>query len=113
MADGLFSEEQVTVEEVTPDSPAAMAGIQAGDVLVAINGLVLAGVSEDAWKEHRHSLKAGTKVWYKISRDGYTKKYGVTITTLPMEQVATKLGKHLMKGHDAMVATADNGHGGH
>ncbi|MDJ0839888.1 MAG: PDZ domain-containing protein [Acidobacteriota bacterium] len=109
-AEGLFSEEQVTVKEVAPESPAAEAGIKAGDVLVAINGVKLDGISEEAWKEHRASIKAGAKVWYKINRGGDYKKFAVVVTAMPMEIAAKKLGKHLMKSHGEMVATAHAGH---
>ncbi len=37
---------QVLVEEVTPDSPAASAGIQAGDILLSINGRPLQNTSD-------------------------------------------------------------------
>jgi regulator of sigma E protease len=37
---------QVLVKEVTPDSPAASAGIQAGDILLSINGITLQNTSE-------------------------------------------------------------------
>jgi len=106
-ADGLFSEDKVVVSEVASDSPAASAGILAGDVLLAINGNKLAGMTKESWKTMKASIKPGDAVSYKLARGGDYKKIKVTVAAFPMDLAAEKLGYHLMKAHmDSATATA-------
>lgn len=107
--EGLFSDEKVVVSEVAADSPAASAGILAGDVLVAVNGNAVSTMTKESWKEMKASIHAGDTVWYKIARGNDYKKVKVTVTAFPMDLAAQKLGYHLMKAHlDTATATASN-----
>jgi C-terminal processing protease CtpA/Prc len=107
--EGLFSDEKVTITEVAADSPAAQAGVMAGDVLVAVNGNAVTAMTKDSWKAMKAGINAGDAVWYKLDRNGATKKVKVTVTAFPMDLAAQKLGYHLMKSHmDTTTATAAN-----
>ncbi len=107
--EGLFSGEKVTISEVAEGSPAAEAGVMAGDVLVAINGHGVAAMTKDKWKEMKAEIQAGDAVWYKIARNGEYEKLKVTVTAFPMDLAAQKLGYHLMKAHMSPdTATAAN-----
>ncbi|MDZ4289577.1 MAG: Trx7/PDZ domain-containing (seleno)protein [Prosthecobacter sp.] len=49
----LVSEEIARVGEVAPDSPAAKAGLQAGDEIVSFNGQPLVSIADVSWALHR------------------------------------------------------------
>jgi len=107
--EGLFSDGKVRVTEVAADSPAAAAGVQAGDILVAVNGNAVSEMTKQSWKEMKASIHAGDNVWYKLARGGDYKKVKVTVTAFPMDLAAQKLGYHLMKSHmSEATATASN-----
>jgi S1-C subfamily serine protease len=58
----------VAINEVRPQSPAAQAGLQAGDVLLALNGQKIDSVQQVIQRVHQ--LSPGEKVELKINRDG-------------------------------------------
>jgi serine protease Do len=69
------------VDEAKPDTPAAKAGIQAGDVITAVNG--------NAIKDSRtlareiSGMNPGSSVKLDILRKGETKSLNVTLATMP------------------------------
>ena len=65
------------VREVTPDSAADDAGINAGDIIVAINGNDIEGFQELRAKVG--SLGAGTQIELSLLRDGKRKTVDVTL----------------------------------
>ena len=76
------------VAEVTPNSPAAKAGLKSGDVIVEFNSKPV--------QDSRHLKLAvgatapGTKAPVKILRDGSSKELTVTLKELPSDQLAKK-----------------------
>ena len=71
----------VRVKDVDPDSPAAKAGLQAEDLITAVNGQpVQSGESLGATL---HSLQAGAKVDFKIDRQGTAQNIEVTLGRRP------------------------------
>lgn len=99
MADGLFLGGKVVVTEVAVNSPAAKAGVAVGDELLAVNGLVLAGVTQEAWKANRQSLKPGDEVVYVLKRNGERLELTLTMIAFPADLAAQKLGSHIMNAH--------------
>jgi serine protease Do len=71
---------------VQPDSPAAAAGLQAGDVIQAVNGTKVAGPRELA--VNVSSIQPGEQARLTILRDGQTKDVTVKVGTLPGEKTA-------------------------
>lgn len=74
----------VRVGGLTPDGPAARAGLKNGDVLTAINGKPLAGnnaeaVLDDA-RDRLHDLKEGQNVTFDYRRDGRNASLSVVAT---------------------------------
>ena len=69
------------VGDVTPNGPAAKAGIKSGDVIVAFNGKPVAQSRQ--LKLAVGLAKPGQTVPVKISRDGSTKTVQITIKPLP------------------------------
>jgi S1-C subfamily serine protease len=72
------------VQSVTPDGPAQKAGIQVGDVLVAVDGKSLENVEGGAVSaliEHMGQVKPGDKVSVEYRRDGRKHAAQVVATT--------------------------------
>jgi serine protease Do len=68
------------VGQVTPGSPAAKAGIQRGDIILAVNGQPVTG-SEDL-SVRISEIAPGTTVHLKIFRNGQTQNVDVTLNQL-------------------------------
>jgi len=93
----------VKVKAVTPDSPAAAAGFQIGDVLMTLNGVKMS--DKAAMKKAKGSWKAGQSVTYTVQRTGAEQTLAVTLAKAPELVYASMLGSHMMESH-AAVATA-------
>jgi len=92
------------VKGVEPGSPAEQAGIQAGDVLVSINGV--AAEDGDAIKKMKSELKAGSTATYTVRRGTESKEIAVTLATMPESMIAHNIGTHMMESH-VSAQTAD------
>jgi serine protease Do len=84
---GLGKADGAVVGSVEADSPAAKAGLEAGDVITKIDGRAVEG-SADLSRTIR-SLKPGTKVNLTVWRSGKTRDLGVTVAEFK-EDEATK-----------------------
>jgi len=69
------------VSSVVADSPAAKAGLQAGDVITAVDGTSISGTDDLTSILARHS--PGDKVTLTVDRNGTTKQLTVTLGTQP------------------------------
>ncbi|MPW36878.1 DegQ family serine endoprotease [Vibrio sp. B1Z05] len=81
---GYESNHGAFVNQVMPDSAADKAGLQAGDVIVSVNGKRIDTFSELRAKVA--TLGAGKKVTLGVIRDGDTKKFDVTLGESPTQQ---------------------------
>jgi serine protease Do len=80
---GLEHTRGALVSEIADKSPAAGAGMQQGDVIVAVNGVEVTNVGD---LRNRIALIApGTKIDIKVIRDGKEKKFTVTIAEQPSD----------------------------
>src|SRR5262245_19006347 len=93
-----------TIKSVEPGSPAEKAGIQAGDVLVAINGAPV--TDEEALKKAKSALKPGSTATYTIRRGTESKDLAVTLAEMPESVMAQNIGMHMLEQH-AQAQTAD------
>jgi regulator of sigma E protease len=75
------------IDEVVPDKPAARAGLQAGDRIVAIDGVPVRSPAEVA---ARTNAKPGGEVTFRVVRNGVERD--VVITTEIVEQGGRKVG---------------------
>jgi putative serine protease PepD len=73
--------EGLYVKAVTPGGPAAMAGLQAEDVITSINGQP--ATSNIQLQELALTKKPGDTVSVEYSRNGHTTKTSVTLGTRP------------------------------
>jgi serine protease Do len=72
---------------VQPDSPAAEAGLQPGDVIQAVNGNSVANPRELALKVA--DIQPGEQAHLSVLHDGQSKDVTVKVGTLPSEQTAS------------------------
>ena len=92
------------VASVEPGSPAEQAGIQAGDVLVSINGAPVE--DHEAIKKMKSELKPGSTATYSVRRGTESKEIAITLSTMPESAIAHNIGMHMMDSHVA-APTAD------
>lgn len=95
----------VSVKEVYPGTPAAEAGFQAGDMLVAVNGVKFDKDNWEAVKKAKSELKVGSKVSYTIARGGAEQQLSVLQVEVPQDILASWVGEHILE--HATVAQAN------
>ena len=93
----------IKVKAITPESPAAAAGFQVGDVVLTLNGVKMS--DKAALKKAKASWKAGQSVTYTVQRAGAEQQIAVTLAKAPDQVYASMLGSHMMENH-ATAATA-------
>ncbi|WP_024509239.1 Do family serine endopeptidase [Bradyrhizobium sp. ARR65] len=88
---GLKKAEGALVDEAQPDTPAAKAGIQAGDVITAVNGTAVKD-SRDLARQIS-TMAPGSTAKLDILRKGESKTIEVTLATMPNQKQANA-GNH-------------------
>ena len=83
---GMSEARGALVAEVNPDSPAAKAGIQQGDIIIEFNGTPIHEMNE--LPRMVASLAPGSKATLKVLRDGKEKAMSLTIVELTDEKQA-------------------------
>ena len=96
---GLGSATGVLVSAVEPDSPAAKAGLQAGDVIVQFNGTKIDKVSD--LPRLVGNTKPGSKVSLTIFRRGKQQQLAITVADVPADE------SQLAQAPEASGATAN------
>ena len=91
------------VTSVTADSPAAAAGFKTGDVLVALNGVVISSENKEALSKAKKGLGPGKAATYTVKRSGAKQQLAVTLGHMPGEMIAAWVGQHMVENH-AVVA---------
>jgi serine protease Do len=71
------------VGDVTPNSPAQQAGVEKGDIILAINGTPVNSSAE--LRMHVSLMTPGTRINVKVFRDGAEKTLPLTLAELPTE----------------------------
>ena len=96
----------VAIKAVVPGSPAAAAGFEAGDVLLAINGVELSDATKEAQMKVKQSIVAGSEVTYVVRRQGAKKSLTARLVAPPRSVVAQWIGEHMLTEHlSTQVAT--------
>jgi serine protease Do len=85
---GLDESRDALVGDVEPDSPAAKAGLEAGDVIVAVNDEEVEDVRDLRLKVARAGPDSNVNL--KVMRDGRERTVPVTLDELPEEQQAAR-----------------------
>jgi len=86
-----------SIKLVVPGSPAEAAGLQAGDVLVTMNGVKYVKSEElgKVWSD----AKPGSTAVYTVLRSGSEVKVKATLGNVPKEQMAKWIDEHMKKFH--------------
>jgi S1-C subfamily serine protease len=93
------------IKKVIDGSPAEAAGLQKGDVLVAMNGVKFADENKDKLKKIKHDLAPGKTLEYTVKRNGKAKVVAVKLGEVPDEVLAQWVGKHMLE-HSAVKVAA-------
>ena len=90
------------IQKVAEGGPAEQAGIQAGDIIVAVDGTRVAGMDSSAGKELVQG-KAGTKVDITVDRNGEEMTFTVTRGTVKTPVATAKM----LEGNIGLVTIAN------
>jgi len=85
------------VTKVIPGSPAEAAGIQAGDILAALNGVPINKDNDEALMKARKEWKPGQTVTYTIKRSGGERQVSLTLGSWPADALAKMIGMHMLE----------------
>lgn len=85
------------VQKIFDNSPAQSAGIQAGDVLAALNGVAITPANSDKLKVARGEWTPGQTVTYTIERNGADRLVNVTLAPAPADVMARWIGGHMLE----------------
>lgn len=96
-----------TVTSVTEYSPAAEAGFEPGDVLVAMNGISFAKENKEKLYAAKKSLGVGKQVTYTVKRSSGKAQLTATLSEVPRAVLAQWVGEHMLEHHvEGMLAQA-------
>ena len=87
------------IVRVVPDSPAAAAGFEAGDVLASFNGVAYKEENKQALKEATKTMTPGKTVTYTVVRNGSQQDLKVELGTIPETVMAQWIGQHMLTAH--------------
>jgi C-terminal processing protease CtpA/Prc len=99
----------MTVKRTFEGSPAEAAGIQPGDVLYALNGVVISDANKDALAKARKEWKPGQSVTYTIKRNGSDRDVTLTLAPVPADVMARWIGEHMLQHASVDMAKSDTG----
>ncbi|MEM9596845.1 MAG: PDZ domain-containing protein [Acidobacteriota bacterium] len=89
------------IAHVVPKSPAFRAGIQPGDVLVAVDGVPYKKGNWNKLEKAYAGMRPGRTVTYTVKRDGQRRAIGVELTAIPKRVMAQWLGQFLLENYHA------------
>lgn len=93
------------VTKVAPGSPAEQAGFQAGDVLVAFNGIPVK--DKERIKAAKASIGVGSQVTYTVARAGAEQKLAATLAPVPEQVLAQWLAEEEKAAQATQVASGN------
>ena len=92
-------EGKLTVKKVFPDSPAAAAGFQKGDVLVAVNGISYYTKDEAEKKKMQKAWGPGNQVAFTVKRAGEKRTLDTKLGDVPTEVAKQWIDEHMKTAH--------------
>ena len=102
------SKGSMEITRVLEGSPAQAAGLAAGDVLYAVNGVQYAESNQDTLSAIREKMTPGSTFTFTILKGGANKQdVTITLAKMPEEVMAAMIGKHLLEAHLTAEKVAD------
>ena len=96
---------ELIVSRVVPGGPAEAAGIQVGDLFVAMNGIKFGDEKNmEALYAAKKTQKVGSEVTYTVARKGNTKQVALKLAAVPEETLAQWVGHHMMEHANTAIA---------
>lgn len=92
------------LEKVVSGSPAEAAGLEAGQVILAINGVSLADDNKDGIKKVKKAWTPGTNMTLVVKTSSGKKELHATLGSMPEDRIAMYVGKHMMEHSAVAVA---------
>jgi serine protease Do len=86
---------------VVQSSPAAKAGVEVGDIVMAFNGVSTDEDDELMWAEMKRSLVPGKVITLAVVRNQAARDLQVELIAVPDHIVAQWVGKHVLESHAA------------
>lgn len=87
------------ITRVVPESPAAAAGLAAGDRILALNGVTYAKADRPALKAAYKAMTPGNTITYTVDRGGRKLEIDVRLSQVPEHVRAQWIAQHLVEGH--------------
>lgn len=84
---GIPGRNGVRIDKAQPGSPADKAGVKAGDIVLAIDDVIVSGAAD--LRNRVAANRPGTKIRLKVLRDGKESTIDVVLGTLPGDAVAS------------------------
>jgi len=97
----------MTITRVIEGSPAEAAGIQVGDLLVAMNGIEFVEGYEDRIKAARASWTPGSSVTWTMKHDDTDRELVIQLAPMPADILAEYIGKHMLEHATVELAAKD------
>lgn len=88
---GYDDERGLRIHSVTADGPADLAGVQEGDIIIAVNGVSLAGDARYEGADLIPGALGDQRVLSLLGEDGGTRELTVTLSYIPQPVVTGKL----------------------
>ena len=92
------------ITRIIPGSPAEESGLEAGDILIALNGARIDEDNKKAYKKAKKDWAPGQEVTYTIKRDGNDREVNLTLAPMPADVLAKWIGEHMMDHAQVDVA---------
>lgn len=87
------------ITRVVPDSPAAAAGLAAGDVLLAMNGEDYTEANKKGLKMAWSEASPGADSVFLIQRGEHKAKHKIALGHVPSNLMAQWVGEHMLQAH--------------
>ena len=105
------SDDGLVITQVEYNSPAERAGLQKGDVLLALNGISYADENHDKMAKTKDVFTPGNTITYTISRadcknhKACKKDVDIKLANLPEEVLAKWVGNHMIDHSGVAIAS--------
>jgi S1-C subfamily serine protease len=93
------------ISKVVPGSPAEKAGLQKGDVLLAVNDVRFGDEDKEKWAQVKKAWRPGETITYTVARGEAKKKVTITLGEVPEDVMAQWIGKHMLEHANVEMAT--------